>query len=141
MCHAQCKCCKEIQHNAKTFRSIQTGETFDTKYHLMCNSSYVIYLIECWCGVQYVDRTTQLHKCLNTHKENIKKKFQLHSLSRHCATSHPDNLFPLRITPIDHVDLFVHNRFSSIKRKYTYWIFKSKSLQPGGLNKLTEMIT
>lgn len=112
----RCKCCHEITHNSTTFKSTNTGETFPIKQHLTCSSSYVIYLIECKCGTQYVGRTTQqLSRRLNKHRENIKKKFLLQSVSRHCAQEHPDDPNPIRITPIDHVDMSTHNRFTTLK--------------------------
>lgn len=50
----RCKCCVIIKHDAKDFKSNYSKETFPTKYHLTCQSQYVIYLVECICGHQYV---------------------------------------------------------------------------------------
>lgn len=77
--HLKCKCCIDICHNTKTLKSTQMGEVFPIKHHLTCHSSYVIYLIHCRCGLQYVGHTTQqLHNRLNKHRANIKNKFNLH---------------------------------------------------------------
>lgn len=98
----QCKCCSIIQHGAKTFTSVSTNETFNIKYPLTRQSSFVVYLLQCKCGYQYVGRTMQkLQSRMNQHRSNIKKGFLLHSVLRHCSERHANEQFPL--TPIDHI--------------------------------------
>lgn len=78
-----CLCCGEITHNIRTFRSSQTNEEYTIKHHMTCQITYVIYLIECLCGRQYVVRTIlKLHLRTNKHRANIQNKFLLHGLSK-----------------------------------------------------------
>lgn len=129
----------QIKHKATTFKSPTIGETFPVKFHLTCSSSCVIYLIECKCGTQYVGRTIQqLSRRLNKHRGNVKNKFLLQSVSRHCA--HPDDTNSITILPIDHVDTSTHNRFATLKKLEVYWMCKPKTLCPRGMNEISEII-
>lgn len=138
----RCKCCNEIAHKVTQFYSNTTKEEFKIKFSLTCQSSYVIYLLECGCGYQYVGRTIQkLHSRINKHRNNIKKEFQLHSVSRHCSECHAKEQFPLTLIPIDHIPDNVQNRFNALKRREMYWIFKLATLKPKGLNETREIVT
>lgn len=98
---SRCLCCNEISDRKKTFKSTRTKEEFSIKFHMTCQTAYVIYIIECPCGLQYVGRTIQkLHLRVNKHRANIQNKFMLHGLSRHCSIDHPSALKPFKITPI-----------------------------------------
>lgn len=138
---ARCLCCREIAHKEKTFVSTQTGESFNVDFRLSCQSAYVIYLVQCICGKQYIGRTTQkLHMRINKHRANIKKKFQLHGLSRHCAALHADCNNPYKVYPIDHIKINIHDRFEQLKKREVFWMYRLKTLQPMGLNEVSEAI-
>lgn len=139
--HARCLCCKEIAHKITSFKSTTSGENFSIKHHLTCRTSYVIYMIQCIFGKQYVGRTTQeLHNRINQHRANIKKGFWLHGLSRHCTQHHQGEVHPFKVFPIDHIASNVHNRFEQLKKREVYWIYRLKTLQPCGLNEVSEII-
>lgn len=139
--HKKCLCCSEINDKAKTFSSTQTEEIFQINHNFTCQSSYVIYLLQCICKRQYVGRTIQnLHKRMNKHRANIKKGFLLHGVSRHCSTEHPAVPHPITVTPIDFIDPTVQNRFETLKKREMFWIYRLKTLQPSGLNEITEMV-
>lgn len=146
-CHrSKCLCCNEITHRAKMFTSVQTKEQFPIKHHLTCQTSYIIYLMECPCGRQYVGCTIQkLHQRVNKHRANICNKFLLHRFSKHISQEHisqehPLDPIPFKINPIDHVPFFIQNRFEQLKKREVFWIYKLRSLQPMGLNEVTEVI-
>lgn len=93
----RCLCCRTIAHKT-TFMSNRNKTSFPIKQHMTCQSSYVIYLIECSCGLQYVGRTTQeLHCRLNQYRYNIRRLYQKHGLSRHCATTTEKQKHPIKI--------------------------------------------
>lgn len=138
---ARCLCCREIAHKATMFTSTQTGESFNIEGRLTCQTSFLIYLIQCMCGKQYVGRTTQkLHNRINRHRANIKKKFQLHGLSRHCANEHPECTRPYIVYPIDQIKASVQDRFGRLKKREIYWMYRLKTLQPLGLNEVSEAV-
>lgn len=100
---------------------------------------YVIYLVECICKKQYVGRTIQeLHDRMNKHRANIKKKFLLHGVSKHCTFKHPDTSGPIKLIPIDQIESNVQNRFDILKKREMFWIYRLRTLQPLGLNEITE---
>lgn len=69
-------------HNNKWFKSNETVEKIKMKHNLTCKSKYVMYLIECKCGLQYEGLTIKhLHQRINKCQTNIKNGYQLHSLS------------------------------------------------------------
>lgn len=137
----KCLCCREIQHGKKKFKSTKTNEEFTLKFHLNCQTQYVVDLIECGCGIQYIGRTVQkLNQRLNKNRNNIKKSFQLHSVSRHMTTAHPENPYDYTIIPIDCIPSTVPNRFEALKKREAYWMYKLDTLKPHGLNEMTEMI-
>lgn len=136
-CHrSKCLCCKEIVHRAKTFSSSQTKEQFPIKHFLTCQTSYVIYLME-W---QYGGRTIQKLHLRVKHRSNIRNKFLLHGFSRHITCNHPSDPTPFKIIPIDPIPPFIHNRFEQLEKREVFWIYKLRSLQPIGLNEVTEVI-
>lgn len=72
---SRCHCCKEITDKRTEFQSSKLGEYFYIKHHFSCQSRYVIYLLECSCGLQYVGWTIQkLQARMNKHRSNSKKK-------------------------------------------------------------------
>lgn len=80
-----CKCCLSIVHGRKDLCSNFTKEKFSIKGFLSSENNFVIYVLECHCGLQYVGRTTcKLRERLN----NIKHRYMKHSVSRHFAFKH-----------------------------------------------------
>ena len=72
-CSAErCKTCP-IQVTTATFVSKATGKRFKSKLHTSCETSNMIYLIQCRkCGLQYVEETGQpLHNRMNGHRFDI----------------------------------------------------------------------
>lgn len=128
-------CCKEIEDNKSFFLSTHTKERFEAKYHLNCQSQYVIYLIQCDCGLQYVGRTMQrLHCRMNKHRANIRNSFLLQSVSRHLTIHHKDTPNPFKVMPIDWIPPYMSNRFESLRKLEIYWMFQLQTLRPYGLN-------
>ena len=71
----QCLCCNVI-NCSPVFKSYVTGTQFilDKIGTFSCKSAFLIYLITCECGIQYVGQTIQyLHVRLNGHRSSVKK--------------------------------------------------------------------
>jgi hypothetical protein len=68
----RCKTCPHIEPISE-FQSFSTGQKFDIKQHLNCESHNVIYLISCKkCGMQYVGKTeTSLASRFSRHKNTV----------------------------------------------------------------------
>ncbi|XP_075207972.1 uncharacterized protein LOC142312872 [Anomaloglossus baeobatrachus] len=135
----KCLCCNDIQHGRLHFGLNPGGVEFTIKSHLTCQSDYVVYLIECECDRRYVGRTIQpLHNRINSHRHNIKIGFMLHGLSRHINLQHK-KATRIKVTPIEHIPPYVHNRMEVLNKKETFWIYKLDTLKPRGLNEITDI--
>ena len=66
---SRCTCCKTYGKFTRTVTSITTGETLILAGHTTCQTSNVIYLIECnKCNDQYIGETKNpIHRCINQH--------------------------------------------------------------------------
>ncbi|CAH2321250.1 Hypothetical predicted protein, partial [Pelobates cultripes] len=80
----RCTVCKNTDQTTKSkitnFKSNQTNKSYKIRDFIGCNTTNVIYLLECPCGLQYVGMTT---RCLKTrlaeHCRNIRNGFLNHS--------------------------------------------------------------
>lgn len=71
------------------FVSTSTARTFKVEPFITCSSEGVVYLIQCPCGLQHMERTKRALKVrLNEHISNIGKGFKNHSVSRHYVEVH-----------------------------------------------------
>ncbi|XP_056376037.1 uncharacterized protein LOC130273370 isoform X1 [Hyla sarda] len=137
--HNRCKCCANLHHRAKTFTSKITGETFQIKTLLNCSSQYVVYLLDCQCGLQYVGRTIRcLRERITKHRNNATNGFLLHSVSRHITEQHGQNFNVISITPIESISRDIPHRFNTLRKRENYWIYKLQTLVPTGLNEMIE---
>lgn len=124
----RCLCCNQIAHGATTFKALRTSEQFDIKQYLSCDSEYVICLLNCRCGLHYIGGTIQtLRSRMNTHRANVSKNSQFHSVSRHCSCKHKNDPSPYSIVPIDQIPEGTNNRFEALKRKEMFWIYKMET--------------
>lgn len=125
----------------KKMTSNTNQTTFQIKHHLTYQSSYVIYLIECAFGLQYVGRTIQPPRCrLNQHRHNIQKPYPKYSVSRHCANTPEKETHQIKITPIDYIPYNPYNRLSLLQKREIYWIYQLNTFMPEGLNEIQELI-
>ena len=80
----RCLCCQQ-PISTKTFKSNLTKKTFRFFYQVNCNSSFVIYLLECYiCNIQYVDKSeTPFNIWINNHRKDAKNpnQYQLANIS------------------------------------------------------------
>lgn len=141
-CHKKkCLCCKSIMNKTSSFRNNKTGEEFNIKQTLSCESSHIIYLLECTCNLQYIGRTKQtLRTRLNNHRFNITHGYEKHSVSRHAAAAHNCKMEEFRITPIEQISELTTDRTRKLNSREMYWIFKLNTLVPLGLNESLENI-
>ena len=73
-CTSRSFCCQQVLKTT-TITSTQTRETFTIFHQVICNSSYVIYLLEyVMCRIQYAGKSeTSFNTRLNNHRKDLKK--------------------------------------------------------------------
>ncbi|CAJ0940300.1 unnamed protein product, partial [Ranitomeya imitator] len=104
-----------------SFTHPHSGKRFSIKGHFTCNTTFVVYLIKCPCGLGYVGETTQ-HIRDASHNINqlldvVKLYFQFRLIS-------------YRITIRRGGD-----RIKKLKERESFWIHTLQTLTPLGLNR------
>lgn len=137
-CH-KCLACRVSKKQPKKRSSFYSrkGIEYDIRELITCNTTHVIYVIECLCRLQYVGRTTRpLCVRIREHITNIRKGFPKHNLSRHFDEFHHRDPSALVFYGIDTIK--DHWRGGSrkkwISQNETRWIYRLDSLVPRGLN-------
>ena len=99
----KCSWCKEINETT-TFTSSNSNKIFKIFHSVNCQSSWVIYIIECnICNLQYIGKSeTAFNLRLNNHRNHIKKGISSCELTEHFLhnkrTHNFDNNFIITIT-------------------------------------------
>lgn len=135
----RCICCRTVQirHRGMTQITNVENEVFNIREFITCNTSFVVYLLWCPCGLYYVGRTKRLLRVrIAEHLANIKKDFQFHSVSLHFKEKHNQDPSLLQFCGIDvvHQSWRGSNRVRDLSQRETRWIFQLKSLFPKGMN-------
>ncbi|MEE6521975.1 hypothetical protein FKM82_020351 [Ascaphus truei] len=118
-------------------------ETFKIKQYMNCHTEYVIYLLECPCGLQYVGKTKRAIKTrILEHLSNIRRGVLTHSVSKHFALFHNSSTKGLKFTGIENVLQHWRGRSRDIdlSKREMFWIHKLNTLIPHGLNADFEII-
>jgi len=137
---ARCECCLYLK-SASDFSSKHTLTEFTITGKLTCQSTNIVYLIECKrCEEQYIGETSRSLKIrLGNHLSNI-RLFKDTSVAEHFNQNDHDGNLDLMITPI----LQIPDQGSKVKdtltrKKYeTFFIEKLKSMAPDGMNEKFE---
>lgn len=135
----KCICCKTVKviNRGVTQITNADNETFRIREFITCNSSYVVYLLWCPCGLFYVGRTKRLLRVrIAEHLANIQKGFQYHSVSLHFKEKHNQDPSLLQFCGVDVVyqSWRGSNRVRDLSQRETRWIFLLKCLFPRGMN-------
>ncbi|CAJ0928468.1 unnamed protein product [Ranitomeya imitator] len=135
-----CLQCSNIS-KGDTFTHPRSGKRFPIRNYYNCDSTYVIYLIKCPCGLGYVGETTQhIRDRISQHKSTIRCKRIMLPIPAHFI-AHNHNISQLRYQVIDHVPIARRggNRILKLKEKEAYWIHTLQTLEPKGLNRGYEL--
>lgn len=126
-----------MNHRGVTSITNREGESFEIREFSTCNSTHVVYLMWCPCGLLYVGRTKRLLRIrISEHMTNIKNGYRFHSVSLHFKEKHQKDPTLLQFCGIDvvHPSWRGSNRVRDLSRRETRWIYLLKSLAPKGLN-------
>ena len=92
-----CRHCPRIDKSG-TVKSNSTGREYHSLVNVTCNSSNLIYMIECTiCGIQYVGQTkNKILSRINQHYSSIKNLVDT-PVSRHINSHSFEGFYPIRI--------------------------------------------
>lgn len=136
----KCMMCKQTamkERKSISFKSNQNNKVHKLKDTITCNTTGVVYMLECPCGLQYVGRTIRALKTrLYEHCYNIRKGLETHSVSLHYKLVHGSDPSSLKFWGIDKVKPSWRGelKIRSISRLESKWIFQLQTLSPKGLN-------
>ena len=134
-----CKYCKIISTSGK-ITSKGTGQTYSAKHNITCNSSNIIYCIECkQCQTQYVGQTKRkIKERIREHMYHIKKKIYNSDVAYHFNTATHCGTNDLKIHIVDFIyDHPESKRAKSLRNMIEFgWICKLRTQAPVGLNTL-----
>lgn len=131
-CNSRCITCQHHVNESRSFTSHSTDSTFQTKGHITCNTSNVIYLISCRrCGIQYVGETKNtLKQRLYGHRSTIKTRKLDTPVGEHFNLPN-HSIFDLSVQAIESL----RNRSEIVRRsREKVWIKRLHTIQPHGLN-------
>ena len=146
-CHSQHNCitCQHITDSTTSFNFTNTDKNYDIKQRLDCNSTNVLYALQCKrCltnghkNCQYIGQTSrQLKDRFNEHRRDIiNKKVDKSGVAEHfCSPEHTTN--DLTVTLL----LKLNNKRESVRRaKEQYLIGLANTLTPNGMNRTTDSL-
>ena len=138
-----CSWCKKINQTT-TFTSPNNNKTFTIFHTMDCQSSWIIYIIECnICKLQYIGKSeTAFNLRLNNHRNNIKKGVSSCELTEHFLHNKRTHDFDnnATITIIEQIrkdHLETDKKKEVLREREIFWQRKLNSIQPYGLNKRT----
>lgn len=88
----RCFSCQQVNTRLRgltEFQSTANSKVFRIKDFISWNSTYVVYVLQCPCGLMYIGRTKcTLGKRVSEHINNIKIGFKDHNVSMHFQCKH-----------------------------------------------------
>ena len=139
----KCSWCNKI-NETKTFKSTSNNKIFTIFHSLDCQSSWVIYIIECnTYRLQYIGKSeTGFNLRLNNHRNHIKKGVNSCELTEHFLHNVRSHNFDndVTITVIEQIRkdyLTIDRKKELLRNREMFWQRMLNSIQPNGLNKRT----
>ena len=118
------------------------GKVFDIFHTVNCQSTFVIYIIECRiCRLQYVGKSeTAFNLRLNNHRNHIKRGVNSCELSEHFLHNSRSHDFSkdVIITIIEQIkrsNMIIERKKEVLRAREIFWQSRLNTLQPNGLNK------
>ena len=131
-----CKQCDNID-KSNTFADATGNKTLHCKSYANCNTTYVVYRLECVCGCFYIGRTKRrLRDRLAEHKYAIKTQNPNYPMAVHCKSPGHSNPNSLRAMVVEVVQSHARggDRLKRLLQRETFWIDKLRATSAPGLN-------
>ena len=132
----KCSWCNKI-NETKTFKSTSNNKIFTIFHSLDCQSSWVIYIIECnTCRLQYIGKSeTGFNLRLNNHRNHIKKEVNSCELTEHFLHNVRSHNFDndVTITVIEQIRkyyLTIDRKKELLRNREMFWQRMLNSIQP-----------
>ena len=137
----KCSWCIRV-NKTSTFTGTQDSKVFDIFHTVNCQSTFVIYIIECKiCKLQYVGKSeTAFNLRLNNHRNHIKRGVSSCELTEHFLQNTRSHNFDndVIITIIEQIkrsEMDIERKKEIPRTREIFWQRRLNTLQPNGLNK------
>lgn len=136
----KCRACREVNRPIRglgSFISTSNNKEFSIKEFITCNTTHVVYALECPCRLMYIGRTKRCLKVrIAEHVQNIKIGFKDHNVSLQFKMFHNQDPSGLKFWGVDHLKPAWRgsNIVRELSKRETQWIFLTETLSPKGLN-------
>ncbi|CAJ0934784.1 unnamed protein product [Ranitomeya imitator] len=138
----QCTQCNNVTRGS-TFYHPHNGKQYNIKGYFTCDTSFVVYLIKCPCGLCYIGETTQpIKDRISKHKSTIRCKNTLLPIPHHFAAQ-GHTVAQLKFQVLEQVTPLRRggDRVNLLKKREAYWIHELQTLTPMGLNREYDIVS
>lgn len=134
----RCGSCAQCSYTrkSKTFNHPHTGKTIRISGIITCNTTHVIYMILCPCGLAYVGKTTRaLRTRISEHRSTIRTGDERSPVAAHFKRA-GHNVSALRYVGVEFVTSPPRggDHGKRLLQRETYWIHALNTMSPNGLN-------
>lgn len=135
----QCGSCNHCGHINKstTFTDSVGKRTFTCRHFANCNTTHVIYRLDCSCGAFYIGRTKRrLKDRFSEHKYAIRTQNPNYPMAQHFKSLGHTNINQLTVMAIEVIPPNIRggDRLKLLSQRETYWIVTLKATQYPGIN-------
>ena len=135
----QCGACRHCPHINKstTFTNAMGTRSFHCKHFANCNSTHVVYRLDCKCGCFYIGLTKRrLRDRFGEHKYAIKTKNMNYPIAKHFQSSTQCNPTDLKVMVIEVIQKNIRggDRLRTLAQRESFWIDMLQALSFPGLN-------
>ena len=116
---------------------ITSSQSYKIKSFINCNTTFVVYRLECPCGRFYIGRTKRKLKTrLAEHKQAIRTVNPQYPMAMHYKEANHGSCESLKICGIEHIQESIRggDRLKHLLQKESFWIYTLKATQYPGLN-------
>lgn len=131
-----CKHCSSI-NKSTSFKDSKGEKTFYCKQYANCNTTHVIYRLDCKCGCFYIGLTKRrLRDRVAEHKYAIKTANENYPIAKHFKTSNQCSPAHLTVMVIEVIQKNIRggDRLRTLAQRETFWIETLNSTKHPGLN-------
>lgn len=134
-----CGSCKHCCHinKSKEFRDSTNEKTYKCRNFANCNTTHVIYRLDCSCGAFYIGRTKRrLKDRFSEHKYAIKTHNPNYPMAVHFQLPGHTTINQLKVMVIEVITPNIRggDREKRLCQRETFWIDQLKATQYPGLN-------
>lgn len=124
-------------NDTKYFTHPRTGKKYSINSFINCNSTHVVYMLKCPCGLVYIGQTKRALKLrIAEHKAAIRNNNMDYAIARHYVSANHGSPASLKFWGIEKIEVSPRGGdiINRLLRRESFWIHELNSVEPLGLN-------